>query len=254
MQQARAFARRCRVRRRRIAAARMRARHRRRFAGHGRLARRRGVDRPARGHRPVRRARLEGGRPLVARTRIALRADGSFLLADLGDTRRAACSEAFPRRFRVPPHRGTCRGQRLPATDQFRLRRGTVGPPVDHRQHARRRAWSAYRAESRGRLHRAGRRRGARIVADGLCFTNEALISPDGAWLYVNETFGSTTPSRFAPRLGMPAARGQRGRLPRRRRHLAYADGLASDAEGGIWITSIVSNRVIRVARTATRR
>ena len=32
--------------------------------------------------------------------------------------------------------------------------------------------------------------RGARIVADGLAFTNECHLSPGGDWLYVNETYG----------------------------------------------------------------
>ena len=41
--------------------------------------------------------------------------------------------------------------------------------------------------------------RGARIVADGLGYTNEAMLSPDGAWLYVNETFARRM-SRFRVR------------------------------------------------------
>ena len=87
--------------------------------------------------------------------------------------------------------------------------------------------------------------RGARIVADGLGYTNEAPLSPDGA-LAVRQR--DVRPSAVA--------------LPRRRRRLrsaaarrsppsahgTYPDGLAFDAEGRVWITSIVSNRVLRVA------
>ena len=51
--------------------------------------------------------------------------------------------------------------------------------------------------------------RGARIVAEGLGYTNEALVSPDGAWLYVNETFGRRL-SRF--RIATDGARAPRHR------------------------------------------
>ena len=82
-----------------------------------------------------------------------------------------------------------------------------------------------------------------RIVADGLGYTNECILSADGRHLYVNETFGKRL-SRY-PVTG-PATLGPRetvtvfddGTFP---------DGLAPDVDGNLWITSIVSNRVIRV-------
>jgi sugar lactone lactonase YvrE len=86
-------------------------------------------------------------------------------------------------------------------------------------------------------------RNGARIVAEGLGYANECLRSPDGAVLYVNETFarrltafdvhadGTLTGRRVIASFG-PGT---------------YPDGLAMDAEGALWVTSIVSNRVIRV-------
>ena len=92
--------------------------------------------------------------------------------------------------------------------------------------------------------------RGARIVADGLGYTNEALVSPDGRWLYVNETFGrrTTRVSRSAP----TATLGGRETVATYGAG-TFPDGLAFDAEGGVWITSIVSNRVIRVAPDGTQ-
>jgi sugar lactone lactonase YvrE len=86
--------------------------------------------------------------------------------------------------------------------------------------------------------------RGARIVAEGLGYTNEALPSPDGRYLYVNETFARRL-TRFRIAAG--------GALEGRETVTGFGagtfpDGLAFDAEGGVWITSIVSNRVIRVA------
>ena len=85
---------------------------------------------------------------------------------------------------------------------------------------------------------------GARIVADGLGFTNECVVAPGGETLFVNET--------FARRLTAFDI-GPRGHLSNRRTVTEFGDGtfpdgLALDVEGGLWITSIVSNRVIRVA------
>lgn len=84
----------------------------------------------------------------------------------------------------------------------------------------------------------------ARVVADGLGYTNECVVHPDGRRLFVNETFarrlssfeigddGSLSKKTTVAEFGM-------GTFP---------DGLTFDQEGGIWITSIVSNRVIRIA------
>lgn len=84
--------------------------------------------------------------------------------------------------------------------------------------------------------------RGARVVAEGIGFTNEALVDPTGKWLYVNETIARCT-SRFPIR--------DDGSLGRREVFAQYGagtfpDGFTFDAEGGVWIVSVVSNRVIR--------
>lgn len=84
--------------------------------------------------------------------------------------------------------------------------------------------------------------KGARVVADGLGFTNEAIVDPSGQWLYVNETIARRT-SRFPIRadssLGPREVFAQYGAG-------TWPDGFAFDAEGGVWIVSVVSNRVIR--------
>jgi sugar lactone lactonase YvrE len=85
---------------------------------------------------------------------------------------------------------------------------------------------------------------GARIVADGLGYTNECLVDAAGEWLYVNETFARRL-SRFALR--------RDGSLGPRETVTEFGpgtfpDGLALDVEGGLWVTSIVSNRLIRIA------
>ncbi len=85
--------------------------------------------------------------------------------------------------------------------------------------------------------------KGARIVADGLGYTNECGVDPTGQWLYVNETFarrltrfpilagGTLGPKQVVTVFGAGV----------------YPDGLAFDGEGQVWVVSIVSNSLIRV-------
>jgi sugar lactone lactonase YvrE len=85
---------------------------------------------------------------------------------------------------------------------------------------------------------------GARIVADGIGYTNEAKVDPSGRWLYINETFGcriSRYPIRDDSSLGPREifTRFDGGVFP---------DGLDFDQEGGLWLTSVFSNRLIRIA------
>ncbi len=85
---------------------------------------------------------------------------------------------------------------------------------------------------------------GIRIVADNLGYTNECAVHPNGRQLYVNETFARRLVAFDIGRDGglsnktIIAEFGE-GTFP---------DGLSFDAEGGAWITSIVSNRVLRIA------
>ena len=85
--------------------------------------------------------------------------------------------------------------------------------------------------------------KGARIAADGFIWTNEFRFDATGEWLYVNETMG-----KRLTRLKVSAD----GTLGERETVTTFGpgtfpDGIAIDAEGGLWITSPVSNRIIRV-------
>ena len=84
---------------------------------------------------------------------------------------------------------------------------------------------------------------GARIVADNIGYTNEAIVDPSGDWLVVNETFARRT-SRYAIAGG--GSLGPRETLTEYGAG-TYPDGLAFDEEGAVWVTSVVSNRLIRV-------
>ncbi len=87
---------------------------------------------------------------------------------------------------------------------------------------------------------------GTRIVAEGLGFTNEAIVDPSGDWLYVNETIAQRT-SRF--RIRPDASLGPRETVAEYG-PATFPDGFAHDSEGGVWIVSVGSNRVIRVSRS----
>ncbi len=174
---------------------------------------------------------------------IALLADGSFLLAQLG-----------------ADDGGVWRLQRDGSVTPWLLRVGDEPlPPTNFVwPDGRGRTWVTVSTRRRPRAlgYRAGEgdgfivcvdEQGARIVADGLGYTNEVAVDPSGRWLYVNETFARRL-SRFA--LAAPGAVQPLG--PRETvvefGDGVYPDGLAFDEAGHAWVVSIVSNRLIRVA------
>jgi sugar lactone lactonase YvrE len=86
--------------------------------------------------------------------------------------------------------------------------------------------------------------KGARIVADGFAFTNEARIDAGGERLYVVETQGRRI-TRF--RIGRSGELSSRETFAKFG-HGTFTDGIAFDADGQLWVTSIVSNRLLRIA------
>ncbi|SDB49222.1 SMP-30/gluconolactonase/LRE family protein [Bauldia litoralis] len=170
---------------------------------------------------------------------IALEPGGSVLMADLGAEEGGV--------FRlladggVEPVLVTVDGHPLPPTNFVHLdAAGRTWITVSTRKRPRD---LGYRADVADGFVVLLDRSGARIVADGLGYTNECCVSPDGAWLYVNETFARRV-SRFP--IGAGNALGAREVVTTFGAG-TYPDGLVFDGEGAIWITSIVSNRVIRV-------
>lgn len=88
--------------------------------------------------------------------------------------------------------------------------------------------------------------RGTRIVADGIAFTNECRIDPTGRWLYVNETYGRKL-SRFPVIGGLSDWRLGPKEVVYSFTDGDFPDGLSFDAEGGVWVACVVSNRVVRI-------
>jgi sugar lactone lactonase YvrE len=85
--------------------------------------------------------------------------------------------------------------------------------------------------------------RGAHIVADGLCGTNELRFDPDEDWLYVAETTARRI-SRFRVR--------DDGTLSDRETYGpdnvgGFCDGIAFDAHGNLWSALIMADRLVAI-------
>lgn len=89
----------------------------------------------------------------------------------------------------------------------------------------------------------------ARIVTDDLGYVNEVQISPCQNYLYCNETFGQQL-SRFA--ILPNGDLGPKEVITQFANHV-FPDGLTFDEEGFAWVTSIISNQVIRVSRDGSQ-
>ncbi|MCF3933227.1 SMP-30/gluconolactonase/LRE family protein [Acuticoccus sp. M5D2P5] len=170
---------------------------------------------------------------------IALLADRTFLIANLGPSggvyHMADDGTLTPRLLEIE-------GAPLPPTNFVGIdREGRTWVTVSTRQVPR----ETMMFKGRGDgfiLVMEGDGADARIVAEDIDFTNEGVVDPTGAWLYVNETMGQRT-SRYAI-----APNGDLGakELVAQYGPGTFPDGLTFDAEGGVWIVSVCSNRVVR--------
>lgn len=171
---------------------------------------------------------------------IALEAGGSFIVAHLGAEDGGA--------FRLHPDGSVdpvlleIDGTPLPPSN-FPIRDafGRLWLTVSTRKSPRS---EDYRAAANSGFIVVLDKNGARIVADGLGYTNELAFSSDGRHLFVNETFARRL-TRYTiaddASLSDPTVIWHFGPGD-------YPDGIVLDAEGHFWVTSIVSNRVIRIA------
>lgn len=177
---------------------------------------------------------------------IALLADGSFLVAHLGDIHGGVFR--LTRAGELTPWLLSVNGQALPPTNYVvQDSAGRTWITVSTRRAPRA---LAYRREGGdGFIVCVDPQGRARVVADGLGYTNEVAVDPSGRWLYVNETFGRRL-SRFP--LGLDGTLGPRETVTTFGAG-TFPDGLAFDVEGHCWIVSIVSNRLIRVAPDGTQ-
>jgi len=170
---------------------------------------------------------------------ITLLPDGSFLLCHLGAETGSVYRLAVD--GSVSPYLTEVDGIPLPPTNYAHLdSAGRVWVTVSTRLIPRAQGYTPYHADGFIVLVDQA---GARIVADNLGYTNECAVHPDGNRLYVNETFARKTTAFDI------AANGDLSNATTIAEYGAgtYPDGIVFDVEGGCWITSIVSNRVIRL-------
>jgi sugar lactone lactonase YvrE len=169
---------------------------------------------------------------------IALQPDGTFLLAHLGQHDGGVF--ALRRDGQLAPLLREVDGVALPPTNYVtRDHIGRLWVTVSTRLSPR---TADYRPDASTGFIVLDDGRGPRIVADGLGYANECMVTPDGAWLYVNETFTRQL-SRFSLRaetLGPKEVVAQFGPG-------GFPDGLALDSAGAVWVTCVVGDRVMRI-------
>ncbi|MDB5841310.1 MAG: hypothetical protein JWQ23_3262, partial [Herminiimonas sp.] len=174
----------------------------------------------------------------------ALMPDGRILLANLG-------SEGgvwqMDRDGRIEPYLLEVDGVRLPPTNYVGVdHAGRVWITVSTRRFPRD---LAFRTDVADGFIVLVDQAGARIVADGLAYTNETHVAPDGKSLYVAETMARCI-SRFSigpdNSLSGKSCVAQFGPG-------TFPDGFAFDANGGIWVAAIVGNRLVHVASDGTQ-
>lgn len=170
---------------------------------------------------------------------IALQRDGSFLCANMG---MAGGVWRLTRDGALTPYLSSVDSVRIPQSnfvgidtlERVWITVSTHQTPV---------AAAAYKGVADGYVVLVDRK-GARIAADGLGLTNEAKVDPSGNWLYVVETIArrlSRLPIREDGSLG------PRQTVAEFTRRGAFPDGLAFDAEGGVWVTTIIRNAIVQV-------
>lgn len=170
---------------------------------------------------------------------IALLPDGNFLLTHLGADDGGVYH--LDRQGNLKPFLLEVDGAPLPPTNYVHLDANnrvwiTVSTRISPRH-------LAYRKDNADGFIVMVDDKGARVVADDLGYTNECVVHPGGEWLYVNET--------FTRRLSRFSIAGD-GSLCNKEiitefGHGVFPDGLTFAEDGSVYVTSIVSNRVIRV-------
>ena len=169
---------------------------------------------------------------------IALARDGSFLLANLAD---AGGVWRLRRNGSLEPFLTEIGGLPVPPANFVTIDdRDRTWISVSTRRVPREQAWRPDLADGFVVLVEGSR---ARIVADRLHYTNEVRPDPTGAWLYVVETFGRRL-TRF--RINPDGTLGER-QVVVTLGHGCFPDGFAFDPGGAIWLTSLISNRLLRV-------
>lgn len=171
---------------------------------------------------------------------IAMTANGDFLFANMGKTGGVW---RVGRRGDVQPFATEIDGQPIPKTN-FVLVDGdrvwiTISSTSRKHEH-----FTAEESSGQILLVRGGK---VTVAAGGLNWTNEVRVSPDGKYLFVNETFACRT-TRYEVSDDGSLSNPMRLIFP----NDTYPDGMAFDVEGALWVACVISNRLIRIAPDMT--
>jgi len=167
---------------------------------------------------------------------IALTADDNFLFANL--SKKAGGVWQVGRRGEVRPFATEVAGRPIPPTN-FVLVDGdrvwiTISAMPGKHEH--------FTAEENTGLILLVQDEKVTVAADGLNWTNELRISPDGKHLFVNETFACRT-TRYDVEADGALSNPFHLTFPQG----TFPDGMTFDAEGALWIICVVTNRLIRI-------
>ncbi|MEO3413152.1 SMP-30/gluconolactonase/LRE family protein [Roseovarius sp. CAU 1744] len=177
-----------------------------------------------------------GGLPVVPNG-IALRPDGSFLVANISDA--GGLLEVDPDGMRLF-HRCAASGAAPPVNFVTLDEAGRIWFTVSSTCSPRDRA---YRRDVTNGYVGVIDSHGMRIVVEGLHYTNEIRPDLEGGWLYISETFGQKVSRIRLDEAGVHGDTETFATLPRG----AFVDGIELDSDGALLCACIVSNELIRV-------
>lgn len=170
----------------------------------------------------------------------AIKGDDSFLIAHLGAEEGGVFE--LTREGQVSPFLQTIGGIDLPPTNFVHIdHQARIWITVSTRKQPRAKGYSPLCNDGFIILVENNN---ATVVADGIGYTNECWVTPDGKFLYANATF-----TRELFRWDITDS----GQLINKQlfatfREGTFPDGLVGDISGNLWVTSIISNRVIRIS------
>lgn len=169
---------------------------------------------------------------------IAPQADGSFLLANIGEgggVWRLSAQGA------LTPHLMAVEGVHLAAANFVMTdRQGRNWITVSTTSLPR---FDAYSDKVANGLLIMQDDQGARILADDIAFANECRLTPDGRGLVIAETFG-----RRVTRYDLGGGKLLNKRVLAQFGAGDFPDGCRYDRHGHLWLASIVSNRLWRIS------
>ncbi|MGJ8681084.1 SMP-30/gluconolactonase/LRE family protein [Paraglaciecola sp.] len=182
--------------------------------------------------------------PVLKPNGICLLKNGDFLIAHLGDDSGGVY--LLKPNGEVSPFVTHINGEPLPPSNFIYLdHQDRLWLTVSTRQQPRSKAYRSDVSDGYIALIETDKAENgqARIVADNIGYTNEVYVTEDGKTLYVNATFTRETIRYLVGddnQLREPKVIAKYGKG-------IFPDGLTMDTEGYLWVTSIVSNTVLRV-------